>query len=209
MEYLDERSRRIILSLMGTICFFYTCVILPLFRILPYGTLKKTAQLERTPLGSIEGSVESKFYYDAVELHYWLSAILDFRGQFELSYSSIGENSDYWFLWQATEIWGPIALLLGITAVIIFFTDNLSILIQEKPTIPFGWKVAVAIGIAAVSIEWLLFLLLWLSGEAEAGTAVGTIGLKPIPGWPLLFLNLLGMLGLLWAAFQTAKAAKA
>jgi hypothetical protein len=209
MEFLDERSRRIILSLMGTIFFFYSCVILPLFRILPYGTLEKTAELERTPVGSIEGSIESKFYYDAIEVQYWLSGILDFRGQFELSYSNIGKNSDYWFLWHATEIWGPIAILLGISAVIILFTDNLSILVQEKPTLPFGWKIAVVIGIAAVSIEWLLFLLLWLSGEAEAGTAVGTIGLKPVPGWPLLFLNLLGMLGLLWAAFQAAKAAKA
>ncbi|MFW9916042.1 MAG: hypothetical protein ACFFGZ_10585 [Candidatus Thorarchaeota archaeon] len=207
MEFLDERSRRIILSLTGSIFFFYSCVILPLFRILPYGTLEKTAQLERTPLGSIEGSVESKFYYDAVELQYWLSGFLDFHGQFELSYSGIGKNSDYWFLWHATEIWGPIAILLGIAAAIILFTDNLSILVQEKPALPFGWKIAVVIGITAVSIEWFLFLLLWLSGEAEAGTAVGTIGLKPVPGWPLLFLNLLGVLGLLWAAFQAAKAA--
>lgn len=208
MDFLDERSRRIILSLMGAILFFYSCVILPLFKILPYGTLEKTAELEMSPLGSIQGRVESKFYYDVVELHYWIS-LGSFRGQLESSYSSIGKNSDYWFLWHATELWGPIAILLGIIAVIILFTDNLSMLVQEKPALSFGWKIAVVIGIAAVSIEWLLFLLLWLSGEAEAGTAVGTIGINPVPGWPLLFLNLLGMLGLLWAAFQEVKAAKA
>ncbi|MHA2497316.1 MAG: hypothetical protein ACXAEI_17725 [Candidatus Hodarchaeales archaeon] len=282
MESLDERSRRIILSVIGTMFFFYSCVILPLYRILPYGTLKKTAQLERTPLGSFQGSVESKFYYDTIELHYWISGILDFRGQFELSYSGIGKNSDYWFLWHATEIWGPISfllvtiaviivlsdsisiliwgrpsisagwkfaggivmavgsigwlfilwlwlsgensdswlplhateiwlpisLLLVISAVIILLADSISILIWGRPSISAQWKFAGGIGIAAVSIEWLLFLLLWLSGEAEAGTAVGTIGLKPVPGWPLLFLNLLGVLGLLWAAFQKEKAAR-
>lgn len=209
MEFLNERSRRVILSVMGTMFFFYSCVILPLFRILPYGSLKKTAELEMSPLGSIQGSIESKFYFDTIELHYWIS-LGSIRGQLEFSYSSIGKNSDYWFLWQATEIWGPIAILLGIIAVIILFTDSLSILVQEKPALSsFGRKIAVVIGIVAVSIEWLLFLLLWLSGEAEAGTAVGKIGFKPVPGWPLLFLNLLGVLGLLWGAFQEVKAARA
>ncbi|MFQ5978798.1 MAG: hypothetical protein ACE5OZ_11780 [Candidatus Heimdallarchaeota archaeon] len=210
MDFLDERTRRIILSLLGTIFFVYSCVILPLFKILPYGTLKKAAVLDISGFPVAQGEIESNFYYDVIELRYLASIPLvgSIQGQLERNYSSIGKNSDYWFLWHATEIWGPIAILLGITAGIILSIDSLSILFWEKPVLPFGWKLAFVIGLVGTSIQWLLFFLLWLSGEAETGTAVGTLGIKPVPGWPLLFLNILGLVGFLWAVFQQVKAAE-
>jgi len=202
MHFSEERSRRVVLSLTGTIFFLYACVIVPFIKALPFATANKSLHFFVPAKGT------AKLYFDNIEIHYWW--IFGFiQGDINIDYASVGKGSNDWFLWRAAGYWGPMAILLGFLAFSILIADNMSILILKKPFFPFGWKLAVFLGVSGISIQWLLLFLLWISGvtNVETDTAAGTLGLEIIPGWSLLFLNFLGLLVLMWAAVQEAKAA--
>ncbi len=196
MEISNERIRRVVLSLSGLLVFFYTCFFLPFFRVLPYATMKETLY--------VVNGVSADFYYNSIQIRWWaLIGLLS--GKFDISYSTIGKDSDFWYLWYLTHYWGPISMFLVLITCILLLVENLVIILRKKPIFQFTWKIILFFGIAAVFIEWLLLFTLWFSGTAHIITDIGNIGITLALGPELFFFNLWGVIALTWSSLQLRK----